>query len=51
MAVVAKTVLVYASEEDRNKGRHLVPWLQFLTVMGDGGDNYPVNHPKLAGFS
>ena len=46
MTIVAKTVLIYASEEDRDKGRHQIPWLNFLMLTGDGGDN----HPKFAGF-
>ena len=43
MAVIAKTVLVFASEEDRNKVLSLVPWFQFITMVGDGGENHPRN--------
>jgi hypothetical protein len=43
MAVVAKTVLVYASEEDREKGRLQVSWSNFLQIVGDGGhDDFTV---------
>ena len=39
MAVVAKTVLVYASVEDRERIRLEVPWLNFLQIVGDGSHN------------
>ena len=43
MAVVAKTVLIFASEEDRDKVLFTVPWKNFLQIVGDGGpDDYTV---------
>ena len=43
MAIVAKTVLVYASEEDREQGRTMIPWQNYLQIVGDGGpDDYTV---------
>ena len=43
MAVVAKTVLVFASEEDRDKVLFTVPWRAFVDIMNDGGGNHPKN--------
>ena len=43
MAIVAKTVLVYASEEDREQGRTMIPWQNYLQIVGDGGhDDFTV---------
>ena len=43
MAVVAKTILVYASEEDREQGRTMIPWQNYLQIVGDGGhDDFTV---------
>jgi hypothetical protein len=39
MAIVAKTVLVFASEEDRERIRLEVPWINFLQIVGDGSHN------------
>ena len=52
MAVVAKTVLVFASEEDRDKVLFTVPWRAFVDIVNDGGGNhpknlgYPADHPE-----
>ena len=56
MAIVAKSVLVFASAEDRNKVACSVPWMQFIMVVGDGGENhprnlgYPVDHLGILSF-
>ena len=39
MAIVAKTILVYASEEDRYNVLSTVPWQNFLQLLGDGRPN------------
>jgi hypothetical protein len=43
MAVVAKTVLIFASEEDRDKVLFTVPWRAFIDIINDGGGNHPKN--------
>ena len=43
MAIVAKTVLVYASVEDRETARTTIPWSNYLQIVGDGGhDDFTV---------
>ena len=43
MAIVAKTVLVYASVEDRETARTTTPWRNYLQIVGDGGpDDFTV---------
>ena len=39
MAIVAKTVLVYASVQDRETGRTIIPWQNYLQIVGDGKPN------------
>jgi len=39
MAIVAKTVLVYASVQDRETARTIIPWQNFLQIVGDGRPN------------
>jgi hypothetical protein len=54
MAIVAKTVLVFASTEDRERIRLEVPWLNFLQIVDDGshadftvfGTDAPITDPS-----
>ena len=53
MAIVAKTVLVFASAEDRERIRVETPWLNFLQIVDDGshsdftvfGTDTPITDP------